>query len=108
MSKLKWGLIGGGEGSQIGPAHRIGAALDGLYTFAAGALDVNPERGRAFAQNSASHPTAPMATGARCWRESATGPTVSTSLPSRRRTRHTTRSPGRFSKRGSRCCAKSQ
>ena len=50
MSKLKWGLIGGGDGSQIGPAHRISAALDGLYTFAAGAVDANPERGRAFAQ----------------------------------------------------------
>ena len=42
MRKLNWGLIGGGEGSQIGPAHRIGAALDGLFAFAAGALDVDP------------------------------------------------------------------
>jgi predicted dehydrogenase len=50
MSKLNWGLIGGGEGSQIGPAHRYSAALDGLYAFTAGALDVNSERGRAFAQ----------------------------------------------------------
>ena len=50
MSKLNWGLIGGGEGSQIGPAHRYSAALDGLYAFTAGALDANPERGRAFAQ----------------------------------------------------------
>ena len=50
MSKLNWGLIGGGEGSQIGPAHRFSAALDGLYAFTAGALDVDPERGRAFAQ----------------------------------------------------------
>ena len=33
MSKLKWGLIGGGEGSQIGPAHRISAAIDGLYAL---------------------------------------------------------------------------
>ena len=49
MRKLSWGLIGGGEGSQIGPAHRIGAALDGLYAFSAAALDVDPERGRAFA-----------------------------------------------------------
>ena len=24
MAQLKWGLIGGGEGSQIGPAHRLG------------------------------------------------------------------------------------
>ena len=27
MTKLKWGMIGGGEGSQIGPAHRLGARL---------------------------------------------------------------------------------
>src|ERR1700683_1463717 len=50
MSKLNWGLIGGGEGSQIGPAHRISAAMDGLYTLAAGALDADPARGRDFAQ----------------------------------------------------------
>ena len=36
MSKLKWGMIGGGEGSQIGPAHRLGAQADGLFEFAAG------------------------------------------------------------------------
>ena len=29
MNKLNWGMIGGGEGSQIGPAHRIAAGLDG-------------------------------------------------------------------------------
>ena len=50
MSKLNWGMIGGGEGSQIGPAHRIGAAMDGLYAFAAGALDADPVKGREFAQ----------------------------------------------------------
>ena len=50
MGKLGWGLIGGGEGSQIGPAHRIGAALDGRYAFCAGALDADPQRGRAYAQ----------------------------------------------------------
>ena len=49
MTKLQWGLIGGGEGSQIGPAHRLGAQADGLFTFAAGALDIDAERGRAFA-----------------------------------------------------------
>ena len=38
MAKLTWGLIGGGEGSQIGPAHRLGARLDGAYDFVAGAL----------------------------------------------------------------------
>ena len=45
---LNWGLIGGGEGSQIGFAHRAGAALDGKFTLAAGALDVDPERSRDY------------------------------------------------------------
>jgi len=50
MEKLKWGLIGGGEGSQIGPAHRLGAGLDGAFEFTAGALDHRPDEGRAYAQ----------------------------------------------------------
>ena len=50
MARLKWGLIGGGEGSQIGPAHRLGARLDGLFDFVAGALDHRPEAGRAYGQ----------------------------------------------------------
>ncbi len=50
MAKLNWGMIGGGEGSQIGPAHRISAGLDGLFTLAAGALDANAERGKAYAR----------------------------------------------------------
>jgi predicted dehydrogenase len=49
MAKLNWGMIGGGEGSQIGPAHRISAAMDGLYTMAAGALDIDAAKGRDFA-----------------------------------------------------------
>ncbi|EFL88682.1 Gfo/Idh/MocA family protein [Ahrensia sp. R2A130] len=49
MAKLNWGMIGGGEGSQIGPAHRLGAVIDGHYDFVAGALDFVPEKGRAFA-----------------------------------------------------------
>ena len=50
MAKLNWGMIGGGDGSQIGPAHRLAAGLDGLFDFAAGALDHDPAAGRAFAQ----------------------------------------------------------
>jgi len=50
MTKLNWGMIGGGKGSQIGPAHRLGAGLDGAFAFAAGALDHNPAAGRAYAQ----------------------------------------------------------
>ncbi len=50
MGKLKWGMIGGGEGSQIGPAHRLGALADGRFEFVAGALDHRPSEGRAFAE----------------------------------------------------------
>ncbi|MDV6228584.1 Gfo/Idh/MocA family oxidoreductase [Nitratireductor aquimarinus] len=50
MTKLKWGMIGGGEGSQIGPAHRLGALADGRFDFAAGALDHRPDVGRAYAE----------------------------------------------------------
>lgn len=50
MTKLKWGMIGGGEGSQIGPAHRLGAGLDGEFEFTAGALDHRPEAGRDYGQ----------------------------------------------------------
>lgn len=49
MARLRWGLIGGGEGSQIGPAHRLGALADGHFDLVAGALDHRPEAGRAYA-----------------------------------------------------------
>ncbi|MCU4654366.1 Gfo/Idh/MocA family oxidoreductase [Roseibacterium sp. SDUM158016] len=48
--RLNWGMIGGGEGSQIGPAHRLGAQADGNFVLAAGALDVDPAKGRAYAE----------------------------------------------------------
>lgn len=51
MSKLNWGMIGGGQGSQIGPAHRLGAGLDGAFAFTAGALDHRPDEGRAYARS---------------------------------------------------------
>ncbi len=50
MAKLNWGMIGGGDGSQIGPAHRLAAGLDAKFNFVAGALDHNPDAGRAFGQ----------------------------------------------------------
>jgi predicted dehydrogenase len=49
MAKLNWGMIGGGEGSQIGPVHRICSALDARFELKAGALDADPARGRDFA-----------------------------------------------------------
>ncbi len=51
MERLTWGMIGGGEGSQIGPAHRLGSAVDGEFSFAAAALDHRPEAGRAYARS---------------------------------------------------------
>ena len=36
MTRLNWGMVGGGDGSQIGPAHRLGAGLDGAFSFVAG------------------------------------------------------------------------
>ncbi len=55
MTKLKWGLIGGGEGSQIGPAHRLGALADGLFEFSAAALDHRPDIGKNFAKTLGIH-----------------------------------------------------
>jgi len=46
MNTLNWGIIGGGRGSQIGPAHRLGARLDGLFQFQAAALDHRPDEGK--------------------------------------------------------------
>ncbi|MCY4542583.1 MAG: Gfo/Idh/MocA family oxidoreductase [Rhodobacteraceae bacterium] len=48
MKRVNWGLVGGGEGSQIGFAHRAGAVLDGKFRFVAGAMDVDPNRSREY------------------------------------------------------------
>ncbi|MEP0519116.1 MAG: Gfo/Idh/MocA family oxidoreductase [Hyphomicrobiales bacterium] len=50
MAKLNWGLIGGGAGSQIGPAHRLGAGLDGLFQLSAGAFDIDPAKSQEFGE----------------------------------------------------------
>ncbi len=48
MNKIRWGIVGGGEGSQIGFAHRAGTAVEERFDFVAAALDINPERAREF------------------------------------------------------------
>jgi len=48
MNRIRWGLIGGGRGSQIGPAHRLGATIDGKYDFLAGALDADADEAKKF------------------------------------------------------------
>ena len=45
---IRWGMIGGGQGSQIGYIHRSAALRDNSFQLLAGAFDISPERGRAF------------------------------------------------------------
>ncbi|WP_417208627.1 Gfo/Idh/MocA family protein [Antarctobacter sp.] len=42
-------MVGGGEGAYIGNIHRIAARLDNAWDLVAGAFDVDPQKGRAFA-----------------------------------------------------------
>ena len=46
MKRLNWGLIGGGAGSQIGPAHRLGAQADGHFALVAGGFGPRPRTGQ--------------------------------------------------------------
>ncbi|MDD2533552.1 MAG: Gfo/Idh/MocA family oxidoreductase [Eubacteriales bacterium] len=54
---LRWGMVGGGQGSQIGYIHRNSAARDRLFQLVAAALDINPERGLAFGLDLGLDPT---------------------------------------------------
>ena len=47
---LRWGMVGGGDGSQIGYIHRSAALRDNTFTLLAGAFDIDAERGRQFGQ----------------------------------------------------------
>jgi predicted dehydrogenase len=47
--RLQWGLIGGGESSQIGAAHRIAAHMNNAFELTAAALDIDPARAREYA-----------------------------------------------------------
>ncbi len=47
---LRWGMIGGGQGSQIGYIHRSAAARDRLFQLVAASLDISPERGLSYGQ----------------------------------------------------------
>ena len=46
---IRWGMVGGGKGSQIGYVHRSAAMRDGYFNLLAGAFDIDPDRGAAFA-----------------------------------------------------------
>ena len=51
MKTLNWGMIGGGKGSQIGDAHRIGSSMDDGFKMVAGALDIDAAKGRKYAMS---------------------------------------------------------
>jgi predicted dehydrogenase len=45
---IRWGMVGGGLGSQIGYSHRSAALRDGGFQLVAGAFDLDAARGRQF------------------------------------------------------------
>lgn len=45
---IRWAMVGGGKGSQIGYIHRSAAQRDNNFRLVAGAFDIDPERGIAF------------------------------------------------------------
>ena len=45
---IRWAVVGGGKGSQIGSIHRSAALRDFNFDLVAGAFDIDPERGKAF------------------------------------------------------------
>lgn len=49
--RLRLGMVGGGEGAYIGGIHRFATRLDNAFELVAGAFDVRPERGHAFAES---------------------------------------------------------
>lgn len=48
---IRWGMVGGGRGSEIGYAHRTSAARDGFFQLKAAAFDLDAARGREFASH---------------------------------------------------------
>ncbi len=48
---IRWAMVGGGRGSQIGYSHRNAAQRDGLFKLVAGAFDLDADRCRDFGEN---------------------------------------------------------
>ncbi len=44
MSRIRYGMVGGGPGAFIGAVHRMAAALDGEYSLVAGAFSSDPAK----------------------------------------------------------------
>lgn len=45
---IRWAMVGGGQGSQIGYIHRSAALRDGWFQLVAGAFDIDPARALEF------------------------------------------------------------
>ncbi|MED3726184.1 Gfo/Idh/MocA family oxidoreductase [Priestia filamentosa] len=50
-SPIRWAMVGGGKGSQIGYIHRSAALRDNNFQLVAGAFDIDPARGKDFGVN---------------------------------------------------------
>ncbi len=48
---IRWAMVGGGKGSQIGYIHRSAALRDFNFTLVAGAFDIDPVRGKEFGKS---------------------------------------------------------
>lgn len=48
---IRWAMVGGGWGSQIGYIHRSSALRDFNFELVAGAFDIDPAKGREFGRN---------------------------------------------------------
>ncbi|MEM5529334.1 Gfo/Idh/MocA family oxidoreductase [Gammaproteobacteria bacterium AS21] len=51
LSPIRWAMVGGGRGSEIGHAHRAAAQRDGLFVLSAGCFDLDIQRNREFGAN---------------------------------------------------------
>lgn len=51
MNKLRFGMVGGGEGAFIGQVHRMAAELDGMAELVCGAFSSDAERSRRSGQS---------------------------------------------------------
>ena len=49
-SKIRYGMVGGGEGAFIGAVHRMAAALDSEYELVCGAFSADADRNRRSAE----------------------------------------------------------
>lgn len=65
MRRIRYGMIGGGQGSFIGAVHRAAMRLDDGWEFVCGALSSSPEKARA----SAAELGLPAGRGYGSWRE---------------------------------------